>query len=295
MNNTARVKAIPFITSEELLKKESMPIEYIPLKYENVIVGQEYGPLSYIVKPHSHLKTLRLLENSQLNGHEHMHTDLLLPSEIWGWARTLSKYFGRLNAIAVTNSRWEIFGSALADQLLIASTEISNKYIRRGLPYIEAITTTKNEHGQILLKAKETVLLTSDITAPFYVEKDKPAIHLPESPIYDVTRKVYFRHQWNGNEWKNNMHVDDYAQSFGYKRGLPEFIVYMDWIFMTVFSRLGEMAFNRICIETDKILPIYEGEAIRIVSEKTAPFSYDVRFFNSTRERLQGKIFHLPK
>ncbi len=265
-----------------------LPIDYTPLSPSNLGVGMGFEPIEFSVKPTSHEKSRKLLEKSDLHQQTRINTPYLFPSEVWGMARVFSAYFGRLNEIAVSKATWEIYGAALPNQKLRATSKVVNIQTRNNLPFAVAETTTEDESGTLLLRSLDELLLLHNVQHPFYQEKAKET-QPSRKLIYDRTRRVYFRYDWDNGNWLNNIHTDEYAQKFGYERGLPEFIMYLDWIFLSQLEQFGEDAYTCRRIELRKILPIYEGEIIKITETREAQSS-TVQFFRGNQERVKSFV-----
>lgn len=267
---------------------EEIPLKYTPLSKNNLKEGMEFGPLRFVVNPSSHLKSKRLLEESDINNQTHINSPYLFPSEMWGWARVFSSYFGRLNEVAVSRARWDIFKAVKPGENLSADSKVLRIELRNNLPFALTETVTKDEEGKIVISCLDELLLLHDVDFEFYNERNKECVIPKENP-YDRLRKVYFRYEWDDGKWINNIHTDKYAQKFGYERGLPEFIMYMDWIFLSQLERFGGFAYKNVSIDIKKILPIYLGEEIRILGRKVEN-DHEVQFFRGNQERLKAII-----
>src|SRR3989344_2561662 len=261
-----------------------LPIEYTPLSLSNLDVGVKFGPLEFIVSHETHEKARRLAEESDINQETRITTPYLFPSEMWAWARVFSSYFGRLNEVAVSRATWRISGKSLPMQKLTARSKVTNTQIRNNLPFATAESVTQDGSGNTLIHSVDEILLLHDVHFPFYQERAKET-PLPENQPYERTKRVYFRYAWDNGKWLNNIHTDEYARKFGYERGLPEFIMYMDWIFLSQLEPRGENAYDNITIELRKILPIYKDEIIKITGDEGAQHQ-TVQFFRRKQERL---------
>jgi hypothetical protein len=268
--------------------EKDLPIEYEPLVWENLNEGQDFGPVEFLVSENSHNKTVSMLEDSDLRGETKIETPYLLPSELWGLARVLSRYFGRINEAAGTQAEWKILRGCFSEEKLTASTKVVSKEKKRGLEYVVMETETKNSTGYPILKSKDTVLLFYDAPEGFYKEKERQKIFF-ENTEYERKHKVYFRHKWDPKIWKNNLHTDKYARKFGYERGLPEFITYMDWIFLIPLSCFGDKAYDETSMQTKIILPMYEGENID-VSAQRQDNKYKVQFIRKGSLRVLANV-----
>lgn len=266
----------------------ALPTAYTPLSWSSLEKGMQFGEHCFRVKQHSHEKSKQFIEESDLEKKTSIVTPFLFPSEMWGCARVLSQYFGRLNEVAVSQSCWNIYGKVLPEESLFAKSRVVKKQMRNELPFVVFKTVTKDSNNHLLISCEDEFLLLHDVDTEFYQERGKTGI-VPKSPDYECLREVYFRHVWDDGKWFNNIHTDDYARSFGYERGLPEFIMYMDWTFLPILERCRDVVYNGTTIETKKILPIYKDEIIKVVAENYRHQSA-VRFFRGNQERFVAEV-----
>jgi hypothetical protein len=265
-----------------------LPREYVPIIPSKLKVGTEYGPIEFIIKSQTHEKSRELLEKSDTNQQTRIATPYLFPSEMWGLARVLAVYFGRLNECAITRAKWQLYSTASQNQKLTARSKVKGIHTRNKLPFATVETKTMDDNGNTLMCCLDEFLMLHDVHQPFYREQNKEK-EIPENLAYDRTRKVYFRHVWDDGNWNNNIHTDEYARRFGYKRGLPEFIMYVDWIFLSQLEQSGADAYSNTVLDLKKILPIYKNETIRIVETKSLQSSI-VQFFRGKQERVLAEI-----
>jgi hypothetical protein len=271
--------------------KTLLPVEYTPLSHSNLETGIEFGGVEFCVSKDSHDKTLRMLNDSDLEGKTKINTPCLLPSEMWGLARVLSQTFGRLNEIAASHSSWEVRGTVLPEAPLTATTRIAKKYSRNSRPFVEIEHETRDCDGRTVLRGVDELLLLHDVTHAFYAEpeREKAQTVLPANR----RRRTYFRHQWDEEIWRNNIHTDSYARRFGYERGLPEFFIYMDWVFAELLKKEGQKAYEGTTIQLRRVLPLYENDVVDIVLDAT-PQRTIVRFLKEGHERLVADV-HLKQ
>ncbi len=266
---------------------EELPLKYTALSKSNLSIGMEFGPVNFFVNKSSHEKSKNLLEGNDIKGETKIISPYLFPSEMWGWARVFSSYFGRLNEVAVSRANWKIYEVARPDEKLISKSKVVNVESRNNLSFATAETVTQNENGNILIKTLDELLLLHDVNFKFYKERNNEK-EISKNNSYTRSRKVYFRYNWNSGKWMNNIHTDAYAKQFGYEGGLPEFIMYMDWIFMSELETKGKEAYQTT-IELEKILPIYEGEIIKIIKPKNSENNL-IQFFRENQERVRAHI-----
>ncbi len=267
---------------------KEIPLEYTPLSINNLEVGMEFGPLEFTTKISSHIKSKSLLEESDVNGQTHINSPYLFPSEMWGWARVFSSYFGRLNEVAVSKAKWDIFRAVNPGENLVARSKVLNVEVRKNIPFTLSETITEDKQGKRVISCLDELILLHDVDFKFYVERGKES-DVPFDNSYDRTRRVYFRHEWDNGKWINNIHTNKYAQKFGYEKGIPEFNMYMDWIFLSELERFGGFAYKNVSINIEKILPIYSGEEIRILGRRVGEKN-KVQFFRKNQERLRAII-----
>ena len=268
--------------------EKQLPVGYIPLKYDSLNVGNRFGPIEFLVKQQSHDKTISLIVESDETKTK-FDSPYLLPSEMWCWARVVSKEYGRLNEVVVSSANWFVIGKALPNQILTGESEVIRKEIKAGLPFAFMKSITKDKEGRVLLESIDKLLLLHNVSSKFYVENGGREPPLIKNYCYEACRRVYFRYNWNPELWKNNIHTDDYARRFGYESGLPEFIMYMDWLSLIKLKLQGEKLYEGTRIKTKKILPIYEKEFIRILTEENDQ-RYITRFLRNGKERVLAEI-----
>ena len=114
-----------------------LPVEYKPLTrhaltrcapgcdmmlFEHRCEKPYETPIKFRINNTSHDKTVQLL-NDHVNA-EPMNYHFLLPSELWGMARTLSAEFGRLNEAAIASTTHKILGNARPEELLTAQSRL---------------------------------------------------------------------------------------------------------------------------------------------------------------------------
>jgi len=273
--------------------QEPKPVEYDPLTIALLEAqGKDWmSPVSFRVSSASHEKTVSLLnQNTTAKPMEYYH---LLPSELWGCARVLSNYFGRLNEVAVSKTRWELSGSPFPDEQLHAISRVSKIERRKGLSYATIETVTYSHSGRTTIdhmKQLDELLLLHEAPEGFYKERE---VEDNTEADMEVLRTVYFRYNWNKEIWKNNVHTDDYARRFGYKRGLPEFIMYIDWVF-DAFIRKTSMYAGGFTIDVPLILPIYTEDKVTVKVKEDSK-SHEIRFVKGNVLRLKGNISPIVK
>jgi len=269
------------------MKKEDLPIEYTPLTLESLPIGKRFGPVTFSVGQSSHDKTIAMLEKSRLDPGSRIQTAHLMPSEIWGLPRVLSNVYGRVNEAAGVGSSWTILGSVNpGDQMTSIVSAVRNGK-EEGLEYVTLEGETRNADGEIVLMNRDRILLFHNAPEGFYHEVERS----PSPAKAQRTHRVYFRHEWDPELWQNNIHTDRYAKRFGYERGLPEFVNYMDWIFWALLDEHGPRVHSASRIDVRSILPMYEGEEIGLSIETPRDGNARVKFLRDQRERLLAKVF----
>ena len=266
-------------------RKKELPIEYTPVTLNEISIGDKFGPIKFSISEKTDKKTKSYLENSDLQGQTKLNFNFLMPSDMWGLARLFSQKYGRANETLLAKSFWEIRGYSFPKEDLFTEFEIKNTFEVDGLPFMVAETLTKNVNGKILLKSIDQILLLHNVNKKFYIEKNEQLAIL-DNPDYFCEREVYFRHKWNENKWKNNIHTKDYAQKFGFKEEIPEFINYMDWIFLASNEKMDENSYNK-SINLKGLLPMYKKDVLLITSKKIG----NVRLVRgSLKNNLSGRF-----
>jgi len=269
--------------------QEPKPVEYDPLTIALLEEqGSDWmGPIAFRVSPASHEKTVGLLNHNTTSEPVAYHH--LLPSELWGCARVLSNYFGRLNEVAVSRARWEFSSSPFPDNGLYATSRIIKTERRKELSYATIETITYSKEGRTTIdhmRQLDELLLLHEAPDGFYKERE---VKNDAEADLEILRRVYFRHNWNNGIWKNNVHTDEYARRFGYERALPEFIMYMDWVF-DAFIRKAGMYTAGLKIDIPLILPIYEKDEIKVKVTEKEDKTHEVKFVKGNVLRLKGNI-----
>jgi len=269
-----------------------LPFEYIPLCLDNAVPGTTIGDIRFALRPASHEKTVAALIGSveRKPVAEDPYPDLL-PSERWAWARVMCTEFGRLNEVALARSRWEIYAPAMAGEPLYARSTIVESVRKGALAFCNGITETRNAEGTLLIRCHDGIILTHDCEKPFFFEPEPVKAEIPDALAYRNIHTVYHRYPWKPTDWDNNIHVDEYAQSCGFKSGLPEFITYMDWIYHAV-SESGWRDGRPYSIQLNRVLPIYLGEKIEVVAWP-AGSGLQVRFLSDGFERVTATVDRL--
>ncbi len=243
-----------------------LPLEYTPLSHQTVEAGRTFPPIQFNVTPESHEKSRLLLEGADLDGRTQIKMPYLFPSEMWAAARVVSQHYGRLNEVILTSSRWAIKGPALSHEPLEACTTIKAKTVLNDLPFLTVSTTTSNLGGQVLMECVDSLLLLHDAPHHFYHERARRGSTATPRE-YDHRLKVYFRYEWDPKIWNNNIHIDAYAQRFGYERALPEGVLYRDWAFLALLDLVGARAYT-YTLDVKAVMPVYRDEEIRIIAEQ---------------------------
>lgn len=263
------------------------PVEYEPVTRKTLESQGKFQPVCFTIFSESHKKTIDLLNRH--TSAEPLSLDTLLPSEMWATARVLSNHFGRLNELAVSKTTWTVSGTAYPGQKLEAKSALVRSDTRKGLSFGSVKTDTVAPNGELLMGQLDELLLLHEAPIGFYKERNLPCE--VDYPDISIERGVYFRHNWDPQIWRNNVHSDEYARRFGYQKGLPEFIMYMDWIFDALF-RLEKESVYKCEIDVPLILPVYEGDRIKVMLKRNQS-GYCVVFTKNGILRLKGTILVL--
>ena len=278
----------------KMSRNKPLPIEYTPLSLANLPEKKVFGPVPFEVKASSHVKTVgALLGSVQRRAGDEDQYPLLLPSELWGWARVLSKSFGRLNEVGVSRTVWEFHGSAAPETSVLAKSTVVGSARRGKVAYCDILTETcEASSGRLLMRATDGFFLTHDCDKPFYTEPAPSKQALPGNLLYDNQHRVYFRFPWDLSVWVNNIHTDRYAQQCGFERGLPEFVTYADWIYHAAVKS-GWTRGRPFALHLARVLPIYFEEVVRVVAWPEADV-LQFRFLRDEMERVVASVKLLP-
>lgn len=259
-----------------------LPVEYTPLSTENLKVGQVFESGVFFIRQASHDKAVAALLESLAEKPRGI-ANYLLPGELWWWARALSPTFGRLNEVLLSKTTWDIHDTMSPESLLFARTKVLSFEERHGLVFCTTQTETRALiDGSLLLRAVDEVLLAHDCKKPFFSEPSPRHVFpfLLANPRYDNEHTVYFRWSWDESDWKNNIHTDSYARECGFESGLPEFVTYMDWAYHAVEGSGWFVDNEPITIQLTKVLPLYRGETVRVITNREGEEQLHIRFLN---------------
>ena len=264
-----------------------LPVGYTPFCISTARTGDVYTH-RFQVKESSHLKTVSALLGSVGSTMTPAQTyGSLLPSELWAMARVLSSAYGRMNELALVRTVWHVYGTVESSTPLRARTTIGRIRVGR-LPRCTTHSETTDADGRLLLQAADDVLMTHDCKKPFYEERPTPSARIPRELRYRHSHKVYFRYQWDPSLWFNNLHTDRYAQLCGFKKGVPEFPVYMDWIYH-VACQTGWFKGGRFSIRIRRILPMYADDVVEVIAYEQDG-NLTARFIKDGVDRLVAKL-----
>lgn len=261
----------------------------IPFSLATLEQGRTYGKVFFSVNQESHQKTVDLLLRSMELKPSDKHTyGLLLPSELWAMARVFSQSFGKLNEVGLARAVWHIAGSVKPSCPLAASATVTAKIPKGSMAFCGTQTDTCDESGKLLMRADDKILVVHDCEKPFFVEPAHSQATIPDKVLYRNRHTVYFRYEWDPAVWINNIHVDEYAQNCGFERGLPEFIIFMDWIYHAAVQCkwVSEAPF---VISLHKILPMYRDDIIDVIAYEHAG-CLQIRLLRTGTERLVAKV-----
>lgn len=272
---------------------QALPVEYIPMSLSNLKEGDVYDDVTFYLQEKSHGKTISgLMQSLERRPSDESPYTALMPSEHWGFARVLCQSFGRLNEVALGGSTWDVFGLAELGSVLRSSTRVIGTSSKRGLAFFDALTETFDaDSGRLLMRCRDRLILTHDCVKPFFFEPKPVRPSLPEKLLYENRHTVYHRYPWDPSIWENNIHVDEYAQLCGFAGALPEFVTYMDWVYHAAIQSNWPMD-RPFTMKLQKILPMYLGESMRIVSW-TDGDSMQVRFLKGDEERVVAQVVPL--
>jgi hypothetical protein len=270
------------------MRTAPLPVEYTPFSQRTIQQGQTFA-IRFDVQPASHQKTVaRLFESVSRPPVNTQAYESLLPSEQWAMARVLSSAFGRLNELVLMRTAWQVAGRVPAGSPLSARTTIVS--VRGGgrLPRCTTQTDTFDAAGTLLVRGDDDVLLSHDCEKPFYVERPVESAPVPPDVRYRARHVVYCRYVWDPSIWVNNIHTDEYARSCGFEGGLPEFPVYIDWVYHAAIQS-GWISEPPFTIALRHILPMYVGETVEVVAYEEKD-SLVVRFLYGGTDRLFGRV-----
>lgn len=239
---------MPYITRTAKYGRGEPPVDFTPVVYEHVVVGEEMGPIIFDIKESTHQKHCDLF-------HHHdpwfQQAKVLFPWELWPTIRTITRWkYGRINLGIEAEYHYWFLKPVKVEQPLTGSAIIMDKYIKRDKAYVSFRGQTRDETGDLVFESQEEiiVLATHKDKVPYSTISRKRANEkgwwnevkagkikratkdVPEGLILpvDVRPPIPFRISgwdtggWHKDKWKTNIHEDEFAHSKGYDGGLVE-------------------------------------------------------------------------
>ncbi len=315
---------MPYITRYPKYGRGEPPVEYMPIVYEEVIVGEEMGPIFFDIKESTHQKHCDLFGFHQPWFEEQK---VLFPWEVWGDVRVLSRWkYARVNkAINAEYHRW-LLKPVRVGQPLSASLIILDKYIKRDKKYVSLECNTRDESGDLVNRSRQEMILVADVEGkvPYSTVAEqrkletgwwnetkpgelKPATKdIPEGFILpsDLRPPVPFRVSgwekggWTKDKWVGNIHEDEFARSKGYAGGQIEASIAGEHAFLNLLINFfgGEQFYNGGRWDMKLTGPTYMGDKLVAkarVAQKT-PQNGGVRITLDLRaEKEDGRLVQI--
>ncbi len=285
-------------------------------RWEDIVVGEERGePVEWRIKPSTHQKHCDYLD---------IHLPFfevwsnLFPWELAGWARVPSRYRGRIkiNEVIQSGFRYEFFQPAKGGQPIFSTGTTLDQYVKREKNFLMGQTETREDKGQLLLRViNESVNMvdrkeklnwgaTGRQREESWKEMGdlvKASTDLPIGFVLLTTHRGplpmrvsgFAQGGWSKELWKDNIHVDAYAERMGYRGGVVEGPITWEYgILDTLVKFFGPESFFTSGVVDVKVCgPGYLGDVLvgkARVKEKI-PEDGGVRLVLETRiEKLDG-------
>jgi hypothetical protein len=140
-----------------------LPVEYTPIVWDDIVVGEEIGPVEFEIRAATHEKHSEHLgtEHAWLTEESPWGNPVLYPWEMDAQSRVMSRKYGRLNQGIQTAMRWEFFRPATVSQRLVGRTTIIDKYKKRGKDYYRTRTTTSVKGEVVFVSTSEFLTLVN--------------------------------------------------------------------------------------------------------------------------------------
>ncbi|MFC1926271.1 hypothetical protein ACFLWV_00790 [Chloroflexota bacterium] len=225
------------------LRAEDMPLDS-EWTWDDEVVGEKLGPVEYRIKPSTHQRHCDLLD-IHLPWFETY--SYLFPWELDCKPRVVSQYKGRINNQLNASDEFEFFKAVKVSEPLIGYTENLDKWEARGKKYGRRKGVVYDSLGDVVCVATSNyVILTGhegtvpSMTVTRQMQEEgnwhengqlvKASKDLPDGLVLlTVTRgpcpmriSGYSHGGWGGGTWKHNMHEDAWAQSKGFRGGIVE-------------------------------------------------------------------------
>jgi hypothetical protein len=131
-----------------------LPLEYTPIRWDELVVGDEIGPIEFKISSETHRRHTEHLgmKHPLFTESSPWGDKVLYPWEMDAQSRVMSRKYGRLNQGIQTAFKWEFFKPAVVGQPLVGRTAIIDKCKKRGKDYYKNQTTTSVK-GEIFFRS----------------------------------------------------------------------------------------------------------------------------------------------
>ncbi len=258
------------LQERKYLRGGDVPREFTPMTLDNVIVGEEMGPVEYSIKPSTHQRHCDTMGMHMPWFEKELY---LFPWEMWSPIRVISQWkYGRMNQQTAASSCREYFKLAKVGQKLYGEGLMLEKYQRRGKDYLIYQNITRDETGDIVQRCRQgtvllaqhkgklefsTVVKAKGNEGPWKgkpetqevprARRDMPlGYQLPNHLTSPMPMRIsgFQEGGWSKEKWQDNVHEDNWAQSVGYAGGVAEGSIAWEFALLpTILKFFGEKAF----------------------------------------------------
>ena len=275
-------------------KDYGIPVNYVPLSQNSISNIDVVGPHKFTIKHSSHLKHIEYLE--LCFGHNlSLFNGVLYPFEVWSMARVLSSaHFGKLNEVVSLGGVREILDKDYPGNALNGVVTKKRSWKRNGLSMGDFDSYTYGADENVIMRSYDKLLFLND-SDDEVVFNAVNSMHL--KPVVFVNRIAYykvmdfemkFRYKWSEDLWLNNIHTDNYARKFGYRKGLAEGPCLIDMAYVIFVEKYR--CLNGVRFSWKYKFPIYGNMNISVFYKDLANDCFEMLFVEQASDIIIANV-----
>ena len=251
-----------------------LPIDYIALSRSTVKSGMAFGPVSFTLSENSCRKQLGYWRRQNLPFFDLISDEgNSFPFLFWSLPRVLCRWYGRLNEVIAVCSDWRVVSDLDSSGRLVGHVTVLETFSKAGLEFATFESTTTNSQGRLMLQARDTWLLAnrSDVAVLRRLGRhghwqcldSMLRDHQTAGEWYLTTRYI-----WQSAEWRNNVHITEYAKRLGYPGALIEGPLVADLLYVWRITSTGK---RPDCLRWRYLRPLGEGTRCLVLPSISHP------------------------
>ncbi len=145
-----------------------LPVEYIVRTYDNIVVGEEFGPIEFTITQQTHDKHTEMLglDHPWFTKQSPWGGQIVWPFEHWSGPRTVSRYYGRGggNDSVLTGIEWEFYKPFKVGEKQYGWARVHSKYFKRGKPYYKTEYWSEDKDGELHYHGFDEMMLMRELS-----------------------------------------------------------------------------------------------------------------------------------